>query len=235
MAQFPRYAIYYAPTASPLDGFGNALLGYDARSGRDVAFADRIVKAVPDWRDLTEDARKYGFHATLKAPFGLAMGKSEADLIAACAAFAARPRTIPIIRPVVAAISGFIAVVPGDRSDALQALAADCVRAFDAFRAPITSEDRARRRPEALPPRQLEYLDAWGYPYVMEEFRFHMTLTCRLEAARRESILSMLQARFAEIGLARLAVDSIALFRQSDPATRFRIIGAWPLASSAAR
>lgn len=234
MAKFPRYAIYYAPPeASLLDRFGNALLGYDARRGVDIAFADGITEAIADWRELTEDARKYGFHATLKAPFGLAEGRSEADLVAACRDFASVPRAIPLIRPVVDAISGFIAVIPGERSDALQGLAADCVRAFDPFRAPTTPEDRARRKPEALTPRQVQYLDLWGYPYVMEEFRFHMTLTCRLEAERRGPILAMLQARFAEMKLAQLAIDQIVLFRQSDPRARFRIIESWPLAGGA--
>lgn len=230
MSKFPRYAIYYAPPeASLLDHFGNSLLGYDARRGENTAFANGITDAIADWRELTGDARKYGFHATLKAPFGLADGRSEADLVRACTDFAGVPRTIPLIRPVVDAISGFIAVVPGEHSDVLQGLAADCVRAFDAFRAPITPEDRARRKPEALTPRQVEYLDVWGYPYVMEEFRFHMTLTCRLEAARRGPILAILQARFAEMKLAQLAIDQVALFRQSDPTARFRIIGSWPL------
>ena len=67
----------------------------------------------PDWHDLTEDPRKYGFHATLKAPMSLAPGKTEAGLVAACESFAATPRPIPVIEPVVDSISGFIAVVPG--------------------------------------------------------------------------------------------------------------------------
>lgn len=229
MRPAPRYAIYYAPAAgSALDRFGTTLLGYDARSGNDVIFPDDTA-AIPDWRGLTDDARKYGFHATLKAPFRLAEGATEAELSTACAAFAAVPRAIPLIRPIVDAISGFIAMIPGDRSDALQDLAADCVRSFDRFRAPLTPEDRARRKPEALSPRQVEYLDRWGYHYVMEEFRFHMTLTCRLGAERRGSILDKLQARFAEIGLQQLAIDRIAVFRQSDSASRFRIIGEWPI------
>ncbi|MFX5207135.1 DUF1045 domain-containing protein, partial [Acinetobacter baumannii] len=79
--------------------------------------------------------RKYGFHATLKAPMALAPGRTEADLIAACAAFAGTTRPVPVIRPVVDAISGFIAVIPAEPVDALQQLAAACVRDFDSFRA----------------------------------------------------------------------------------------------------
>jgi len=83
MASFPRYAIYYVSApGSALDRFGAELLGYDARSGEDVSFPDDVLHAVPDWHALTQDPRKYGFHATLKAPFPLAQGKSEAELLA---------------------------------------------------------------------------------------------------------------------------------------------------------
>ena len=229
MATFPRYAIYHAPSQdSVLHRFGATMLGYDAASGNDLPFPDGVA---PDWRELTQDPRKYGFHATLKAPLALADGKHEADLIEACAAFAGRPRRIPVIEPVVDAISGFIAVIPGQRSEELQQLAADCVTEFDAFRALLTAEDRARRTPDRLTERQREYLDRWGYPYVMEEFRFHMTLTGRLSDERRGPIVAWLRERFAATGLTTLAIDRIVLFKQNDAASRFRIIGSWPLVS----
>ena len=102
MAPFPRYAIYYVPPAgTALDGFGANLLGYDAWTGQDLAFPEQVTKTVPNWRDVTSDPRKYGFHATLKAPFAFAPGRSEDELLAACATFAATPRAIPVINPVV--------------------------------------------------------------------------------------------------------------------------------------
>jgi putative phosphonate metabolism protein len=230
LTRFRRYAIYYAPARdTALDRFGAQLLGYDAWTGGELSFPDFAVRAASDWPDLTQDPRKYGFHATLKAPLSLAPGRTEADLLAACASFAEEPRPIPAIRPVVDAISGFIAVIPGERSNELDRLAADCVSCFDNFRAPLTPEDRARRNPSTLTLRQRDHLDRWGYPYVMEDFRFHMTFTGRLDAARREPVLAMLRQRFAEIGITRLAIDRIVLFRQDDTSSRFRIIGQWPL------
>ncbi len=227
MTNAPRYAIYYAPSFdSALHRFGSTLLGYDAASGDDLPFPDDVT---PDWRDVTQDPRKYGFHATLKAPTALAEGRTEAELLDACTAFAGRARRIPVIEPVVDAISGFIAVIPASRSDDLQQLAADCVTGFDAFRAPLSAADRARRKPERLTARQCDYLDQWGYPYVMEEFRFHMTLTGRLSDERRGPIVAQLRERFAAIDLTRLPIDRIALFKQADPASRFGIIGSWPL------
>ena len=230
MAPYPRYAIYYAPPAgTALDEFGARLLGYDAWTGTDLAFPEQVAQMVSDWIDVTGDPRKYGFHATLKAPFALAIDRREDELLAACAAFAGTPRLLPIITPVVDSISGFIAVVPAEPVSELQRLASDCVTAFDDFRAPLTYDDRARRNPAALSPRQCDYLDRWGYPYVLEEFRFHMTLTGRLGAARRAPIVAMLRGRFAELRLDHLAIDRIALLRQDGENARFRIIGNWPL------
>ena len=230
MADFPRYAIYYAAApGSELDRFGANLLGYDAWRGEDLPFPDGVAERTPDWHDLTQDPRKYGFHATLKAPLALAEDKTEAELATACAAFADTPRTIPILTPVVNSISGFIAVIPAERSVELERLAGDCVSAFDGFRAPLTPEDRARRNPSRLTPRQRDYLDRWGYPYVMEEFRFHMTLTGRLDEARREAVLAMLRERFARLKLTELAIDRVALFKQTDAKARFEIIGDWQL------
>jgi putative phosphonate metabolism protein len=230
MISFQRYAIYYAPArGTVLDRFGAQLLGYNAWTGGELSFPDFAVQAAPDWRDLTQDPRKYGFHATLKAPLSLAPGRTEAELVDACASFAEKPRPIPVIKPVVNAISGFIAVIPAEQSNELDRLAADCVSCFDGFRAPLAPEDRARRNPSALTSRQRDHLDRWGYPYVMEDFRFHMTFTGRLDAARREPVLTMLRQRFSELGITRLAVDRLVLFRQDDASTRFRIIGQWPL------
>jgi putative phosphonate metabolism protein len=230
MSSYPRYAIYFAPApAGDLDRFGAELLGYDAFTGQELPFPQGAMQMAADWRELTSDPRKYGFHATLKAPFSLVEGKTEAELLAACAAFAAIPRAIPHFRPVVGSISGFIAVIPAKPPQQLLQLAADCVSEFDGFRAPLTEADRARRNPSQLTAAQREHLDRWGYPYVMEEFRFHMTLTGRLGSERREPILAMLRNRFASTGIETLTVDRIAVFRQANASSRFQVVGQWAL------
>lgn len=225
MTDAPRYAIYYATApGSALERFGAHLLGYDAFSGEALPFPNGMDSTVSGWREITRDPRKYGFHATLKAPMALAGGKTEAELLAACEAFARSPRAIPVIKPVVNEIGDFIAVAPSQRSAELEQLAADAVSALDSFRAALTPVDRARRNPERLTPRQRDYLDRWGYPYVMEEFRFHMTLTGRLPDERRAAVLAELRQRFATLELAELAIDAIAVFRQPDAKSRFRIV-----------
>ncbi|MFO1110180.1 MAG: DUF1045 domain-containing protein [Bradyrhizobium sp.] len=229
MASYPRYAVYYAPEpGSVLDCFGSELLGYDAHRGVDMPFSPGTALP-PDWHAITQDPRKYGFHATLKAPMALAPDYHETELAAACEAFAAAPRPIPLVNPVVDTIEGFIAIVPAARCPDLQNLAAGCVREFDRFRAPLTDDDRARRNPWSLTRRQRDYLDAWGYPYVFEEFRFHMTLTGRLNAERQPLLLHPLRDRFQASGLNDLTIDRIVLFRQDGADRRFRIIGGWPL------
>jgi len=230
MADYPRYAIYYVPAPdSSINRFGAHLLGCDAFSGEDLPVPYGILQVVPDWREQTSEARKYGFHATLKAPMSLASGKTEVELLAACTAFAAAPRAIPVIRPVMGSIEGFIAVIPAEPPPELIQLAADCVREFDSFRAPLSEADRARRNPAQLTAAQREHLDRWGYPYVMDDFRFHMTLTGRLAAERREPLLKMLANRFVALDLPTLPIDRIAVFRQENPDSRFRILDHWGL------
>ncbi|MDB5619377.1 DUF1045 domain-containing protein [Tardiphaga sp.] len=225
MTDFPRYAIYYAPPAdAPLACFGANVLGYDAFVGQDVPFPDRLVADIPDWAELTQDPRKYGFHATLKAPFALAPGIGEAGLIAAFDRFAATPRAIPVIAPVVRGVGGFIAIVAAEPVAELHALAQECVETFDPMRAPMTAADRARRKPETFTPRQAEQLDRFGYPFVCDDFLFHMTLTGRLPPPRGAEVLARLQADFAALALTTLRIDRIGVFRQPDAKSRFRVL-----------
>jgi putative phosphonate metabolism protein len=229
MTAYPRYAIYYVPAPeSDLYRFGSGLLGYDAYTGETLPVPGELIRAVPDWRDLTLAPRTYGFHATLKAPLALARGKTEDDLRLACEAFAGTIRAVPVIEPVVSNISDFVAIIPAKSSTALDQLARDCVSALDDFRAPLTVQDRARRKPATLTARQAGYLDRWGYPYVMDEFRFHMTLTGRLPAPR-QALVDMLNAYFSGLKLKTIAVDRIALGRQDSTGSPFRILFHWPL------
>lgn len=230
MPQYPRYAIYFVPSAdSALYRFGASLIGYDAYSGRPLPFADGIEAEVEGWKQLTTDPRKYGFHATLKAPISLSSGKTEDELVAATRDFAQTPRAIPVITPTVRSISSFIAIVPDGPCPELQKLAEDCVVAFDEFRAPLTTEDRKRRNVSALTERQIAHLDRWGYPYVFEEFRFHMTLAGSLPAERRAAVTEILRNRFATLALRAISIDRLALFRQNDVNSGFTIIAHWPL------
>ena len=172
-----RYAIYYAPRAnSALWDKASAWLGYDAHAGKVVARASPAGLEDLDLDTLTEDPKGYGFHATLKAPFEMADRRSEAELLDQVALGAARLPAFEVpIAP--AALGRFLAFQLQHPSPEMQALHALCVRDFDGFRAPPSDADLARRRKAPLTPEQDARLVAWGYPYVFEDFRFHMTLT----------------------------------------------------------
>ena len=126
-------------------------------------------------------------------------------------------------------ISGFIACTLSVPCAALEKLAADCVRTLDPFRAPLSDEETARRRRGGLTPRQDEYLLTWGYPYVFEEFRFHMTLTGRLEEPERVRVLAILRARAKPIAGMPLSIDAIAVYEQPDRDRPFLMSARYPL------
>jgi putative phosphonate metabolism protein len=221
----PRFAIYFVPPAeSPLYRFGASFIGYDCYTGEDLEPPD-VGLDIAEWTELTQAPRTYGFHATLKAPFHLAPRASEDDLLTQFHKLAATPRAIPVLDPVVRSLGQFVAVVPGTANPAIDLLAADCVAAFDRFRRPLEARERQIRLGAGLSRRQIEHLDRWGYPYVLEDFRFHMTLTGAVAANRRGEILALLQARFDEmVGNAPLPIGQLALLRQDTPAARFRAV-----------
>src|SRR5262245_46858031 len=132
-----RYAIYFVPPAgSDLYQFGSVFLGFDCYTGADLGCPDDIELPAAEWAELTSEPRKYGFHATLKAPFHLVPRFTAADLTAELRRFAAVPRALPAIAPVIQPLGRFIAIVPGERSEEVDRLAADCVMGFDRFRRP---------------------------------------------------------------------------------------------------
>ena len=226
--QGPRYAIYFVPARdSDLFRFGSAVLGYDCHMGDDLEFPDDLAIDHDTWRALTEEPRRYGFHATLKAPFRLAPGRTEAALTRAVHEFAAQPQPIVRFAPDVRRIGAFTAIVPREPCAALTDLANRCTIAFDPFRAPMSGEERERRLAGGLSAPQVQNLDRWRYPYVFDDFRFHMTLTGRLPPERRDAVLAMLRRSFAARGGgAPIAVDRLGLCKQDDARGRFRVLGA---------
>jgi putative phosphonate metabolism protein len=232
MTAVPRYAVYFAPEpTSDLWDFGSAAIGYDAATGRDVALVPPDGWSEGDWRSATEDPRRYGFHATLKAPFRLADGQDEAALLRALDDFATSHAAAPLGGLRVAALGRFIALVPAGDPGPIGALAFAAVTAFEPFRAPLSDADRARRLAGGgLSERQAALLEQFGYPYVAEQFRFHMTLSGPLPEAERDATRLALDRHFARLDSGvGTAVDRVALFRQDGPQERFRILAARPL------
>jgi len=227
-----RYALYFTPApGSALARFGAAVLGYDGDEASAVPRlpltgldADAVAAA-------TAEPGRYGFHATIAAPFRLAPDRTETGLVSALETFAGRPPvSVGRLRP--ALLSRFMALVPCDRSPAIAALAEDCVRAFDPFRAPLSPTDRQRRETSGLSARQIELLDRWGYAYVLDEFRFHMTLAGPLPEADRRRWQTACDAAFAALAHAEVVLDALSLVRQDRPEARFRVVRRQPFASA---
>lgn len=223
-----RFAIYYAPSAgSCWWNEGSRWLGRDAITGR-LLNAPQVPGLSRSLHDVTADPRRYGLHATLKAPMRLASQDALARLSGIAAAVAARhaPFDLAVHTSVVDTDNGkrpgFVALRPTVGSagaKAVDALAADCVQAFDDLRAPPTDTELAKRHAQSLSSRQRDLLAQWGYPYVFDEFRFHVTLSDRVDANDAAAIAGWWQPRVQALGAMR--VDSLALFVQPSPGEPF--------------
>ncbi|WP_051244260.1 DUF1045 domain-containing protein [Thalassobaculum salexigens] len=211
----PRYALYVAPEpGSPLAEFGADWLGRDCATGErrvqpavQGLSADRLA-------ELTESARGYGFHATIKPPFYLREGRSEDELLAAFADFA-KGREPFEVQLGLRSLGGFLALMMTPPDHRISALAADAVRDLDPFRALPGDSELARRRTAGLSAQQETLLQQWGYPYVMGEFRFHMTLSARLpDGPERDAMVAALTPRAEAVTAEPFRVDAVALFKQ---------------------
>jgi putative phosphonate metabolism protein len=230
-----RFAIYAAPGTGSADALSTALRERAEQwLGRSVS-ADPIAPSIPaGWTReaidaITVDARRYGFHATLKAPFRLAEGRTLDELDAAVARFAAGHGGAVIPQLTLARLDGFFALVPGAEAAELYGLADEVVTSFDGFRAPATEAELARRKPDSLTPRRRELLQTYGYPYVLEEFRFHMTLTDRIADERSKDVERTLSDWFSPLLGATVPVDALALFTEAGPGAPFVLHAVHPL------
>lgn len=220
----PRYAIYFTPQPSrPLAQFGASVLGYDSFTGESVTRVGLNGIAAAELETATVAPRKYGFHATLAAPFYLDDKHTEISLLEAMDRFCDQSRVASLGLLRVKALGEFIALTP-DGASPVDELARQCVTFFDAFRAPLSSDDIARRSNGRLMPRQQAYLTRWGYPYVFDDFRFHMTLTGSLGAEEKSHFLAALTDAFAPLAGQSYDVDAVSLMRQADSRSCFKVI-----------
>ncbi|MBF9042280.1 DUF1045 domain-containing protein [Rhodobacterales bacterium HKCCE4037] len=225
MDKFRRYGIYVVPTGTLFE-VGSAWLGWDSVAGVFVAQPDLDGLAEPV-EALTRTPRKYGLHGTIKPPFALVDGQDFTALQEATGAFCAAQAPVEIPKLTVQRLGGFVALVPETPSAELAALAAAAVRSLDRFRAAPTSAELDRRRRAGLTARQEAMLHRWGYPYVMDDFRFHMTLTGRTRHA--DAARSALAAHIAPVLPQPFVIDSLALMGE-DEHGRFHVLRRYALA-----
>ncbi len=237
MEQAPRYAIYFVPSAvSKLYRFGSSVLGYDCYSGSAVDFPHEFGNGAVNWNEITALPRRYGFHATLKAPFYLSPSCTEQQLVNALQSFAGLGHAVRSFTPTLRLLDDFFAVVPLQADTAIEDLAASCTTIFDAYRAPMSPQERARRIALGLNQSQIQNLDRWGNPYALSEFRFHMTLTGRVPVRRRKAIQASLHAGMHRLPVERsTALDRLTLLKQDSPDAFFRVVSGAALHGGATR
>jgi len=222
LEEFKRYAVFVLPDPGPLASFGAAWLGWDCQAGISRAHPDLPGLPVPV-RDLTRTPRKYGFHGTIKPPFRLADGAGFNGLRDRLDHLAQGLQPVELGHLAVARIGGFLALTPADPSPLLAKMASTFVRELDAFRAAPGPEELARRRASGLTVRQDAMLVQWGYPYVLDQFCFHMTLTGRLENNVADATQAVLQSTLAPMLAEPIVVNSLALCGEATDG-RFHLI-----------
>lgn len=221
--QFRRYAVYHLPEGA-LGDFGGAWLGWDARNGLRHL---RPGGLPPEADALTETPRRYGFHATMKAPFRLVEGHGPEDL-------ARRLRLVcDHLAPFALMLEprcdwGFLALRPDHQPPELLALESAVVTRLDDLRAPLTGAERDRRNPDALSDQARAHLDHWGYPYVLDLFQYHLTLSNQLPAPLAEALRQRLMPYLAPLIAAPMPVAAVALMGEAEDG-HFHMIEEVPL------
>jgi hypothetical protein len=229
-----RYALYLTPPSdSDLWRFGCDVIGRDALSGASSEGFSLEGYSRDSWRILTSDPRRYGFHATLKAPFPLRLDLDVADLYDRVAEFARKHSPFNAGELKVGFVKAgrglaFVALKPEGALKDLRSFEAGVVRSLDKLRAPLVESGREYQGSERLTPRQAYYLHAWGYPYVLDEFDPHFTLTSAIPDADR--VARLLEWEFGlRVPSHALQVDALTLFGQSERGGDFKILHRFPL------
>ncbi|MCA8879387.1 MAG: DUF1045 domain-containing protein [Rhodobacteraceae bacterium] len=219
---YHRYAIYFTLPKGPLADLAADWLGWDAAAGEPHRHPE-LARLTSEVAEITEAPRRYGFHGTIKPPFRLTTAASADDLAAALAAFCDAESPVVLHGVALGRIGSFLALRPVGATAALDRLAAEAVVRLDQFRAPPDLTELERRRAARLTRRQEAMLQRWGYPYVMEEFRFHMTLTGPLSEPDLAAAEAALEAHLVPALPAPFTIDALSLMGE-DEAGRFHQI-----------
>lgn len=221
-----RYALYFAPEiGSQWWLAGSQWLGRDSACAR--ALAQPAIKGLSKelQHQYTREARRYGFHATLKAPFRLAQGYTVSALEQALSDFCSHQRPVIVPSPQVLWMGSFLSLRPNCECPALDALAMRCVRHFSELSAPLNNTEMARRNSQALSLRQQELMQRWGYPYTEEEYRFHLTLSDAMTYCDDSHTTTLRDAAVKHFQITEnMCIKGIALYCEDEPGADFRLL-----------
>lgn len=219
-----RYAIYFAPDRhSPWWSFGAHWLGRNEHDNTALPQPQLEEINAAELAGITAEPRRYGFHATLKAPFRLSAAHSEPDLVTRLGRLAQTLSPVALGPLRIATLGNFVALVPETGPAGLQALAGACVSGLDDLRAPLEEAELTRRRAAGLDARETELLALYGYPYVMDRFRLHLTLTGRVDEATAQQVCRAVTAEVERLNTqAPLVLDRLCLFVERSPGEPFQ-------------
>jgi len=226
-----RYAVYYAPDPdSQLAQLGNSWLGRDLENGDLLEQPKVLGVSATQIRNLTKAKRRYGFNCTLKPPFELNPATTVNGLLETARVLALGLSPIEMPKLELTLIGNFIALTLTSSSAVIDELASTCVRAFEGFRMPLSEERIARYRRDKLTVHQEQMLNHWGYPYVMEEFRFHMSLTDRIQSNKKqETILNTLKKFFRPVFAKSILISQITVVAQKEADEPMKVLEHFPL------
>lgn len=212
-----RYAVYFSPDdASQLAAFGQRALGRDA-AGNTIASTEGDFPDACVANTLRSTPAYYGFHATLKAPFSLNKDTELSFLLRDVESLANTSKPILLSSLYPRTIAGFVALtLESDTTIAVDQLASHCVERLEAHRAPLSETDIARRQVDSLSDTQRHYLNTYGYPYVLSEFKFHMTLTDKIDKRTEALYIQWLENLFTTMVPATPQLDRLCVFYQAD-------------------
>ena len=221
-----RCAIYFAPhPASPWGLAGSQWLGRCAATGQTLRMP--VIEGVGAGVQAacTAEPRRYGWHATLKAPFVLLPGQDIASVLSWLQLLAGEFRAFDLPPLQVGMLGDFLALRPALVSQPLQDVAAACVTRLQHLALPLDESELSRRRRASLTPEQDQLLQQWGYPWVLQHFRFHFSLTGLLDAvtpAVRDALLVAALRQFGSLPACRF--DRLSLFVEPEKGADFQLI-----------
>ena len=226
-AQLPfRYAVYFCPAPDTNWGVAGAQwLGRCAVTGKKDQQL-QLPGIDPElFSSLTSHPKRYGWHATLKAPFKLVPEHDVGDLLLKMHQLAKSLKPFDLPRLGVSTTGGFLSLRPTEISVQLNDAAAMCVRDLQSFALPLTADDLIRRRKAKLTPEQDKLLVEWGYPWVLDQFNFHFSLTGSLQSIdepKQQKLIQAAEQHFGNLSVCRF--DRIALVIEPEAGKDFEVI-----------
>ena len=212
---YKRYAIYYVPSEnSELDLFGKCWLGWDPYKGVETTKSD--LSKLPSFKkfsSLVLTPKQYGFHGTIKAPFKLKNEYTYNDLENKVREISKQIHSFYFDQLIIKKLGNFIGLIPTNNLK-VNAVSNKFVEELDYLRDELSESEIKKRKPHKLTSNQKQMLFKWGYPYVFDEFKFHLTLTSKLNVVEIDDVLRSLQNILKQVNLNKISFNNICIFGQ---------------------